>query len=57
MHVHVHTQTGEAKFWMEPRIEIALNFNLSDHEITLARKLIEQHEKEIRNAWSRHFAS
>jgi hypothetical protein len=57
MHVHVHTQSGEAKFWIEPRIELALNFGLSVHEISLARQLVEEHEKEIRNAWNRHFTS
>ena len=23
MHVHVHAPSGEAKFWLEPRIELA----------------------------------
>jgi hypothetical protein len=26
MHVHVHATAGEAKFWLEPRIELARNY-------------------------------
>lgn len=29
MHVHVMCESGEAKFWLEPEIELANNFNLS----------------------------
>src|SRR5689334_12110551 len=28
MHVHVHGENGEAKFWMEPNIELAQNYVL-----------------------------
>jgi hypothetical protein len=30
MHIHVHCPHGEAKFWMEPSIELARNHNLTD---------------------------
>ena len=29
MHVHVHSPQGEAKFWMEPEIELAKSYGLS----------------------------
>ena len=29
MHVHVQAQAGEAKFWLEPDIELAVSFGLS----------------------------
>jgi uncharacterized protein DUF4160 len=57
MHIHVHGQAGEAKFWIEPRIELAQNYGLGDTELNVVRKLIEEHENEIRNAWDRHFGS
>lgn len=57
MHVHVHGQSGEAKFWIEPQIALALNSGLSDNELNQVRKLIEDHEHEIRDAWKRHFCS
>ena len=29
MHVHIHCGDGEAKFWLEPQIELARNYRLS----------------------------
>ena len=55
MDVHVGSANGEAKFWMEPRIELAKNHRLKDHELGTAKKLIEEHADEIRAAWHRHF--
>jgi hypothetical protein len=28
MHVHVYHAEGEAKFWLEPRVEVAVNLRL-----------------------------
>jgi hypothetical protein len=55
MHVHVHAAQGEAKFWIEPKIELANNFGLSSRALTSVRRLIEEHEDEIRKAWKTHF--
>jgi uncharacterized protein DUF4160 len=55
MHIHVHGQGGEAKFWIEPQIEQAQNYGLSVAELNVARRLIEEHEHDIRSAWTRHF--
>ena len=45
MHIHVAGQGGEAKFWIEPRIEPAQNYGMSDTELKAAWKMIEEHEK------------
>ena len=55
MHVHVHCADGEAKFWLEPTIELAQNLDLNNRQIRTVRSLIEAHEHEIRAAWKRHF--
>lgn len=55
MHVHVHGSNGEAKFWLEPEIEMADNYGLRSGELSTIRELIDEHEDEIRNAWNRHF--
>jgi hypothetical protein len=55
MHVHVHTSSGEAKFWMEPRIELAQNYGLSARQVNMALRLVEEHADEIRKAWKAHF--
>ena len=57
MHVHVQGQNGEAKFWLEPTIELALSDGLTRIEISTAQRLVQEHEDDIRNAWRRHFAS
>lgn len=57
MHVHVRRSNGEAKFWMEPAIERASNYGLTERQLNTARHLIEQHENEIRQAWKEHFGS
>lgn len=54
-HVHVSSPDGEAKFWLEPKIELARNHRLSDRDLTRIRGLILAREDEIRDAWDRHF--
>jgi hypothetical protein len=55
MHVHVNCGHGEAKFWMEPALELAQNYGLNDRDLRVALNLIKEHENEIREAWQKHF--
>ena len=55
MHVHVSGQEGEAKFWLEPTVELARNYGLSASDLAKAEKLVKEHEHGIRSAWSEHF--
>ena len=55
MHVHVVCADGEAKFWIEPVIELAQNYGLSDKDVRAISSLIEEHEHGIRSAWQQHF--
>ena len=55
VHVHVYHEEGEAKFWLEPTIELAQNYGLSRRRVTAALTLIRRHEDEIRIAWEDHF--
>ena len=57
MHVHAHSADGEAKFWLEPRIELARNYGLPIKELRIIQKLIEEHKDEIKSAWKKHFGS
>jgi len=54
-HVHVQCPDGEAKFWLEPQIELAQNYGLSDRQIRAADALVRKHEHDIRAAWREHF--
>ncbi len=42
MHVHVYHAEGEVKFWLEPRVELAVNYGLSQRRLTGA----------LRSSWS-----
>lgn len=55
MHVHVQHTDGEAKFWLTPRIEQALNSGLSPKALREVEELLRQHEQEVRDAWNKHF--
>ena len=57
MHVHVTHTDGEAKFWLEPNIELALNQGLSHKQINEALALVHAHQEEIINAWHSHFGN
>ena len=55
MHVHVAHPEGEAKFWMEPRVELADAVGLGAQHLSVAEELVRRHHEEIRHAWTRHF--
>jgi uncharacterized protein DUF4160 len=57
VHIHVQAADGEAKFWIEPEIELARNCELSDQDLRRVLELIVEHEQEIRDAWRSHFGS
>ena len=57
MHIHVSHTDGEAKFWLEPKIELAMSQGLSQRHIGEALALVQQHNEEIRNAWRIHFGN
>ena len=38
MHVHVYYERGEAKFWLDPNVELAQNFGLAARQIGGSQK-------------------
>lgn len=57
MHVHVISGDGEAKFWLEPEIELAKNYQYSRKQLREIESLIEVHHHELTSAWERQFSS
>lgn len=57
MHVHVASEVGEAKFWLEPEIELAKNYRYSRTQLKVIESLVEDHYDELISAWQRHFGS
>jgi hypothetical protein len=56
MHVHVSHPDGEAKFWLHPEVELATQTGLQEHVVYVGRQLVEEHLKEIVDAWNEHFS-
>ena len=56
-HVHVHCADGEAKFWLEPEIELARNYRLSRVQLRQIEEIVEEHYDELTIAWETHFGS
>lgn len=54
-HVHVQHGSGEAKFWLEPQLELAQNYGLTPIRINTTLRIIREHQDEIRAAWEKHF--
>jgi len=55
-HVHVKPGAGgEAKFWIEPNVELANTFGLTPAQLSDIRKLVDKHLDEIRRAWTKYF--
>jgi hypothetical protein len=54
-HIHVQCAQGEAKFWIEPSIGLAMSKGLSPADLRMVEQIIKEHQDEIRTAWRRHF--
>jgi hypothetical protein len=57
MHVHVYSADGEAKFWLEPSIELAESHGIASHGLRTIARIIERRADEITSAWHEHFGS
>lgn len=57
MHVHVVSGDGEAKFWLEPDLELAKNYGYNRQQLKEIELLVEDHHDELVSAWKQHFNS
>ncbi|MFQ5596612.1 MAG: DUF4160 domain-containing protein [Nitrospiria bacterium] len=57
MHVHVLSGTGEAKYWLLPRIALAKSYRFSNGQLKKIEQIIKAHGNELETAWNRHFKS
>lgn len=54
-HVHVTCGEGEAKFWLEPIISLAMFYKLDGRKLKELQRIVEEHENEIVEAWKSYF--
>ncbi len=57
IHVHVTGPDGEAKFWLEPIVALAISHGLSKKQLTKLQDSVEKNHDQIVSAWKEHFGS
>ena len=55
IHVHVTCEDGEAKFWLEPLVSLAVYHGLNQKRLQEIQKIVEVRADEIKKAWQKHF--
>lgn len=51
----VYAPDGEAKFWMEPQVELATSTGMRQAQLREVHRLVKEHADDIRDAWKVHF--
>ena len=57
MHVHVTSADGEAKYWLDPEVELAMSKGFKVVELSELKRIVEEKQDEIRDHWRRHFGT
>ncbi len=55
-HVHVRRGRATAKYWLTP-VRLATSRHIPDHELRSLRKIVEDNEERIMEAWNEHFGN
>ena len=53
-HIHVMKAENEAKFWLEPRIELADNFGFTNKDLKKITKMVEIYGNEFKRLYTEH---
>ena len=53
-HIHVVKAENEAKYWLEPDIELAENFGFSSKELSFIEKILEENGDDFKIKFARH---
>mgnify|MGYP001607838442 FL=1 len=56
IHIHATCEDGEAKFWLEPIVSLAVYHGLNLRRLNEIQKIVEGHRDEIIKAWQKHFS-
>jgi len=55
IHIHVSREEGEAKFWIDPIVSLAVYHGLNPRKLNEIQRIVEDRKDEIIEAWQRHF--
>ena len=56
IHIHVTCAEGEAKFWIEPIVSLAVYHGLNPRMLNEIQEIVQEHKNEIIKAWQKHFS-
>ena len=54
MHIHVLYGGDEAKYWLEPRVELAKNTGIPEHKLSEIKKIVEEYADSFKEQFSQH---
>ncbi len=54
-HIHVVSGDGEAKYWLEPDVELSTSDGLNRKQLNKLQHLIEEKKDEICKKWDEYF--
>ena len=54
-HVHASRDGIEAKFWLNPIVELCRNTGFADHEIRRIRRIVDANRDLFLRKWHEHF--
>ena len=54
MHIHVIFNGCEAKYWLEPRIELAKNSGIPEHKLNEIKKIVEKYADRFKEQFHQH---
>jgi hypothetical protein len=55
IHIHVTSEDGEAKFWLQPIVSLAVYHGFTPRKLSEIQKIVEEHKDEITKAWQKYF--
>ncbi len=54
MHIHVVKAENEAKYWLEPQIELAENFGFTSKELKKITKMVVDYGDDFKRLYAEH---
>lgn len=54
MHIHVLSGRQEAKFWLEPKVELAKNSGIPEHKLNEIKKIVEKYADSFKEQFRHH---
>ena len=54
MHIHVLCDGKEAKYWLEPQVELAKNTGIPEHKLSEIKKIVVKYADNFKEQFRKH---